>query len=80
MPGVTTAMSLAVSEDDQGAVAGANSAAQGLGRLFGPLIGSKLYEILPALPYSIAAGLMTLVLGFVIISKSTRNKFVQPAA
>ena len=80
MPGVTTAMSLAVSEDDQGAVAGANSAAQGLGRLFGPLIGSRLYEILPALPYSVAAGLMTLVFGFVVLSKSTRKPSTQPAA
>ena len=63
-----------------GVVAGANSAAQGLGRLFGPLIGSKLYEILPALPYSVAAGLMTLVLAFVLLSKATRSTYAQPAA
>lgn len=64
-PGVTASLSLAVSDDDQGAVAGLNGAAQGLGRLLGPLLGTALYQMRPAYPYvfsSCLLGLVTLVL------------------
>ena len=72
LPGVTSALSLAVGEGEQGAVAGLNSSAQGLGRLAGPLIGGTLYEIAAPLPYEAASVLLALVLGAVWLSPRVR--------
>jgi MFS family permease len=69
MPGVTSALSLGVGDGEQGAVAGLNSAAQGLGRLMGPLVGSHLYELSGALPYQVSSALLALVLVFVIAAR-----------
>jgi MFS family permease len=67
LPGVTAAFSLAVDESDQGSVAGLNSAAQSLGRTFGPLLGTGLYRLRPIeLPYVFSAALLGLVLLAVI--------------
>lgn len=62
LPGVTSALSLAVGDDDQGSVAGMNSSAQGLARTFGPLLGGGLYEWRQELPYVFSACLLALVL------------------
>lgn len=66
LPGVTAAISLASSDGEQGSAAGLNSSATGLGRLFGPLVGTGLYEfgkatgaLGPGLPYMVSAGLVT---------------------
>lgn len=61
-PGVTAALSLAVGEEEQGLVAGLNSAAQALGRMLGPLVGTGLYRLLPEAPYLLGAGLLALAL------------------
>jgi MFS family permease len=66
MPGVTSALSLGVEDSEQGAIAGLNSAAQGLGRLLGPVVGSRLYELSGALPYQVSSALLALVLLFVL--------------
>ena len=66
LPGVTSALSLAVGDDDQGAVAGLNSASQGLARTLGPLAGGQLYALGRELPYVFAAGLLALALVFVL--------------
>ncbi|KUO94662.1 MFS transporter [Ferroacidibacillus organovorans] len=50
LPGATSAASLAVRADEQGAVAGRISAAQGLGTALGPLVGTILYEQNAAFP------------------------------
>lgn len=63
-PGVTAALSLAVGEGEQGLVAGLNSAAQALGRMLGPLVGTGLYRLLPEAPYLLGAGLLALTLVF----------------
>jgi len=70
LPGVTAAGSLAVDDDAQGSIAGLNSASTGLGRLFGPLVGGGLYQLLrempgvgPELTYAFSAALLTVVLG-----------------
>jgi MFS family permease len=68
MPGVTAAMSLGVGDQEQGAVAGLNSSAQALGRTLGPLLGTGLYELRPEYPYAFGAGLLLLVLGFLMFS------------
>lgn len=57
LPGVTAALSLAVRDDEQGAVAGLTGAAQGLGRLLGPLLGTGLYRWAPRAPYWLGAAL-----------------------
>ncbi|GLV49078.1 MFS transporter [Thermus sp. LT1-2-5] len=59
-PGVTAALSLAVGEGEQGLVAGLNSAAQALGRMLGPLLGTGLYRLLPEGPYLLGASLLAL--------------------
>ncbi|APD09320.1 MULTISPECIES: MFS transporter [Thermus] len=63
-PGVTAALSLAVGEGEQGLVAGLNSAAQALGRMLGPLLGTGLYRLMPEAPYLLGAGLLGLSLLF----------------
>lgn len=72
LPGVTSAMSLAVHDDEQGQVAGLNNSAQGLGRLFGPLVGTGLYELHQELPYATGATLIAIALLFVAASPQVR--------
>jgi MFS family permease len=62
--GLAAAQSLAVSDDEQGAVAGLSSAAQALGRMLGPLVGTTLYGLSPAYPYAFSALLIGLALVF----------------
>jgi MFS family permease len=76
LPGVTAAMSLGVSEDEQGAVAGLNSSAQALGRLLGPVVGTGLYQFKPEYPYCFSAALLTLVLVMLVASKRLRTAIV----
>lgn len=73
MPGVTGALSLSASDDEQGDVAGANSSAQGLGRLLGPLVGPTLYQIAQPLPFEASAALLALVLAFVLLTPRVRR-------
>jgi MFS family permease len=49
--------SLAVSSQEQGAVAGVAGSCGPLGFTLGPLVGGALYQIEPALPYAIAAAI-----------------------
>jgi sugar phosphate permease len=72
MPGVTSALSLSAGDDEQGDVAGANSSAQGLGRLVGPLVGPALYQVAQPLPFEVSAGLLFLVLSFVVLTPVRR--------
>ncbi|MFT3819919.1 MAG: MFS transporter [Rubrivivax sp.] len=48
----------AVQPHEQGAAAGSIGAAQGLGVVLGPLVGTLLYEAGPGVPYLLAAGLL----------------------
>ena len=51
----------AVEPHEQGAAAGTLSAAQGLGMVLGPVVGTVLYRVAPSLPYLlVAAGLWAL--------------------
>ncbi|HVW25286.1 MAG TPA: MFS transporter [Polyangiaceae bacterium] len=72
MPGVTAAVSLGASEDEQGAVAGLNSSSQALGRLMGPVVGTGLYQINPEYPYGFSALLLALVLVLLLTSRRLR--------
>jgi len=54
-PGFTAGSSLAVGRADQGAVAGAVTSVNGACFVLAPAIGIGLYELVPALPYWLAA-------------------------
>jgi MFS family permease len=57
-PGYTAGASLAVGPDEQGAVSGLVSACPAAGFVLGPLVGTSLYQVNPALPYLCACLLM----------------------
>jgi predicted MFS family arabinose efflux permease len=62
-PGTLAALSLGVRDDEQGAVAGLNSASQALGRTIGPMLGTGLYSVHPEYPYAFGGALLLFVLG-----------------
>jgi len=65
-PGFSAAQSLAVGDHEQGAVAGLASAAQGLGRMAGPILGTGLYSLKLEFPYVFSAVLLLIALGFFV--------------
>ena len=73
VPGVTAGMSLGVSEDDQGVVAGLNSSALGFGRMLGPLAGTGLYEFRPEFPYVLSSVLIVVVMLAVLANRGLRH-------
>ncbi len=60
-PGFMAGASLAVSPEEQGAVAGVAGSCGPLGFTIGPLIGGALYQFEPALPYAVAAGIYVIL-------------------
>lgn len=60
-PGFSAMAANAVDAGEQGAAAGAAGAAQGLGMVAGPVAGSLLYALAPALPYAMASSLLLAV-------------------
>ncbi|MER3483383.1 MAG: MFS transporter, partial [Meiothermus sp.] len=56
--------SLAVSDDEQGSVAGLSSSAQALGRMLGPIMGTSLYGLRPEYPYIFSAVLIAVGIAF----------------
>jgi MFS family permease len=65
MPGNIASISMKVTGNQQGRVAGVNTSAQGMGFIIGPLIGSGLYQVHPHLPYLICALLASLAIAVV---------------
>ncbi|HYP76658.1 MAG TPA: MFS transporter [Polyangiaceae bacterium] len=80
VPGVTAGMSLGVSEDDQGVVAGLNSSALGFGRMLGPLAGTGLYEVRAEYPYVLSSVLIVLVMFSVMANRGLRHSLRSDAA
>ena len=60
-PGFMAGASLAVSPEEQGSVAGVAGSCGPLGFTLGPLLGGALYQLDPALPYAVAAGMYLLL-------------------
>jgi len=56
-PGFMSGASLAVSAEEQGAVAGITNSCPPLGFAVGPLLGTSLYQLAPHLPYVVTLGL-----------------------
>jgi len=61
-PGFMAGASLAVSPEEQGAVAGVAGSCGPLGFTIGPLIGGFMYQLNPTLPYAFAAGMYLVLL------------------
>ena len=70
-PGYAAAASLAVSPEEQGAVAGVVGATSATGFIVGPVIGA-LYEFSPLAPYALGAALMAALFVFARFSPSLR--------
>lgn len=61
-PGFMAGASLAVSRQEQGAVAGVAGSCGPLGFTIGPLLGGLLYQVAPTLPYATAAVIYVILL------------------
>jgi MFS family permease len=73
LPGVTAGLSLAVTDDEQGTVAGLGSSAQAFGRMVGPVAGTGLYQIRPELPYLFGSTVLLLAIAFLFASGELRR-------
>ncbi|RMA40608.1 MFS transporter [Rhodophyticola porphyridii] len=79
-PGFTSGASLAVSDDEQGAIAGLNSAASGVGAVIGPLIGTALYQAHITAPYIASAVLFVVLVVFVWVHPKVKHAITQDAS
>jgi MFS transporter, DHA1 family, tetracycline resistance protein len=73
IPGYTTAPTLLVRADEQGGVAGLIAATNALTFVFGPLVGTALYELGPSYPYVVGALLISALFVFVLMHPSVRQ-------
>lgn len=74
LPAISAALSLAVSEQNQGEVAGLNSASQALGRTLGPLLGTMLYGAHVRAPYELSCALLLVMYCVVLLSPALRRQ------
>lgn len=79
MPGFMSAPTLRVRREEQGAVAGLTGSANALTFVFGPLVGTALYEIAPAAPYLLGTALLLGLVVFVLVHPGIRQT-TPPAA
>lgn len=78
-PGYAAAASLAVTPDEQGAVAGVIGGASAAGFIFAPLIGNWLYTFDPAVPFVLGGLLMAGLYAYVLVTPRLRS-ISSPAA
>lgn len=76
-PGIAAAASLAVSQDEQGAVAGLTSGAGASGFIFAPLIGNALYLWSPTLPYWLGTLLLAGLFLYVVTNPRLKIAVIQ---
>ncbi len=76
-PAFAAAASLAVSPEEQGAVAGITGGAGASGFIFAPLIGNALYTLHPSLPYILGTMLMVGLLAYMLNSKSLKDAIMR---
>lgn len=72
-PGSSAAASLSVEANEQGSVAGVISGIAVVGNVFGPLLGTKLYEVMPTGPYVLNGVIMAAILLFVFANGRVRG-------
>ena len=71
-PGFMAGASLAVSADEQGAVAGIAGSCPPMGFIVGPLVGTMLYSVEPTYPYYFALAVYGFLLVFVLVYRVRR--------
>lgn len=76
-PGFAAAASLAVSQDEQGAIAGLTGGASAAGFIFAPLVGNLLYSWSKPMPYALGAVLLVGLLIYVLNNKRLKTAVVQ---
>lgn len=74
-PGNAAGASLAVDPTEQGSVAGLTNAIGVLGNVFGPLLGTTLFQVIPQGPYILNAVLMVMALTFIFTNKRLRAAY-----
>ena len=72
-PGLMAGASLSVSPEDQGAIAGLIGSTAATGHILNPFIGIPLYHTAPQMPFLLGAGLMVLILLFVLFHPVIRT-------
>jgi MFS family permease len=79
-PGFMAGASLAVSQAEQGAVAGVAGSCGPLGFTLGPLLGGALYQVSPTLPYIFAAAMYALLFAamFPLARRVTQHDASEP--
>ncbi|HUI26451.1 MAG TPA: MFS transporter [Candidatus Kryptonia bacterium] len=73
-PGNAAAASLAVEADEQGSAAGVVGGVSVIGNVFGPMLGTKLYQVLTIGPYLLNAAVMASVLVYLFANPRLRMK------
>ncbi len=68
-PGFMAGASLAVSAEEQGAVAGIAGSCPPMGFTIGPLVGTALYSVEPTYPYMFALVIYLFLLAFVMVTR-----------
>ena len=76
-PGFSGAASLAVSMEEQGAMAGLTGGAGASGFIFAPLVGNALYTINPSLPYMLGAALLIALLLYMLRSPELKDAIIR---
>ena len=71
-PGNAAAASLAVDADEQGSAAGVVGGVSVIGNVVGPMLGTKLYQVLPIGPYLLNATVMASMLVYLFTNKRLR--------
>ncbi len=71
-PGTAAAASLSVGPEEQGAVAGLTNALGVVGNIFGPLLGTQLFEIDPRGPYVLNAALLAIAFVYIVTNRRIR--------
>jgi MFS family permease len=74
-PSLSAQAANAVSPEEQGAAAGTITAAQGLGTIIGPLLGTLLYGLSPWAPYAVVA---VLLVGLFALHRASPQQTLSP--
>jgi MFS family permease len=75
--GLRSAVSFAVTAQEQGAAAGLTSSVTGTGFILGPMLGTGLYGLNPTLPYALAAVVM--LVGLMVLISHPPQRITQVA-
>ena len=78
LPGITAAPTLLATREEQGAVAGLVGTSNAVTFMLGPLLGTGLYEIAPAVPYLLGTALLAGLAVFTFVHPGVRQAPQRP--